>query len=116
MKITLPDNSTRDLPEGSSGYDLAIDIGPGLAKSAVAVVVNGKQTDLFDEIVGDSNVEIITIESQAGIEIMRHTLTAQVLAKALRFVMMFCLSSSLSSTTSSGYIVIAQHVLTCSSI
>tara|TARA_B100000073_G_scaffold319146_1_gene297824 strand:- start:19 stop:1944 length:1926 start_codon:yes stop_codon:yes gene_type:complete len=84
MKITLPDNSTRDLPEGSSGYDLAIDIGPGLAKSAVAVVVNGKQTDLFDEIVGDSNVEIITIESQAGIEIMRHTLTAQVLAKALK--------------------------------
>jgi len=84
MKITLPDNSTRDLPDGSSGYDLAIDIGPGLAKSAVAVVVNGKQTDLFDEIVGDSNVEIITIESQAGIEIMRHTLTAQVLAKALK--------------------------------
>ncbi len=84
MKITLPDNSTRDLPDGSSGYDLAIDIGPGLAKSAVAVVVNGKQTDLFDEIIGDSNVEIITIESQAGIEIMRHTLTAQVLAKALK--------------------------------
>ena len=41
MKITLPDNSSRELPEGSSGYDLAKDIGPGLAKSAIAVTIDG---------------------------------------------------------------------------
>ena len=76
MKITLPDDSSRDLPEGSSGFDLAKDIGPGLAKSAVAITVNGEQRDLHDAIEADASVSIITIDSDAGIEIMRHTLTA----------------------------------------
>ena len=84
MKITLPDNSSRDLPEGSSGFDLAKDIGPGLAKSAVAIAVDGEQRDLYDVIEGDASVSIITIDSDAGIEIMRHTLTAQVLARAIK--------------------------------
>ena len=60
MKITLPDNSSRELPEGSSGYDLAKDIGPGLAKSAVAVTIDGVQRDLHDVIGVDSAVPIIT--------------------------------------------------------
>ena len=84
MKITLPDNSSRELPEGSSGYDLAKDIGPGLAKSAVAITVDGVQKDLHDEINTDSSVSIITIDSDEGLEIMRHTLTAQVLARAIK--------------------------------
>ena len=84
MKITLPDNSFRDLPDGSSGYDLAKDIGPGLAKSAVAITVNGEQKDLHDKIEGDASVSIITIDSDDGVDIMRHTLTAQVLARAIK--------------------------------
>tara|TARA_B100000212_G_scaffold257374_1_gene197550 strand:- start:48 stop:1973 length:1926 start_codon:yes stop_codon:yes gene_type:complete len=84
MKLTLPDNSVRELEKGSNGYDLAKDIGPGLAKAAVAVTVNGEQRDLLDSITDDSDISIITIDSDAGIEIMRHTLTAQVLAKALK--------------------------------
>ena len=84
MKIILPDNSSRELPEGSSGYDLAKDIGPGLAKSAVAIIVDGVQKDLHDEINTDSSVSIITIDSDEGLEIMRHTLTAQVLARAIK--------------------------------
>ena len=84
MKITLPDNSLRELPEGSSGYDLAKDIGPGLAKSAIAVTINGVQRDLHDVIDADATVSIITIDSDEGIEIMRHTLTAQVLARAIK--------------------------------
>ena len=84
MKITLPDKSFRELPEGSSGYDLAKDIGPGLAKSAVAVTINGIQKDLHDVIEGDVSASIITIDSDEGIEIMRHTLTAQVLARAVK--------------------------------
>ena len=84
MKITLPDNSSRELPEGSSGYDLAKDIGPGLAKSAIAVTINGVQRDLHDAIDADAAVSIITIDSDEGIEIMRHTLTAQVLARAIK--------------------------------
>jgi len=84
MKITLPDGSIRELAEGSSGLDLASDIGPGLAKAAIAVKVNGVQKDLSDSIEHDSEVSIITIDSEEGLEIMRHTLTAQVLARAVK--------------------------------
>ena len=84
MNITLPDKSVKDLPMGSTGLDLAESIGPGLAKAAIAVVVNGIQKDLSDPINEDSEVSIITITSNEGLEIMRHTLTAQVLARAVQ--------------------------------
>ena len=84
MNITLPDKSVKDLPMGSTGLDLAESIGPGLAKAAIAVVVNGIQKDLSDPIKEDSEVSIITITSNEGLEIMRHTLTAQVLARAVQ--------------------------------
>ena len=84
MKLTLPDKSIRELPEGSSGYDLAKDIGSGLAKAAIALNVDGKQQDLHDVIHEDCSVSVITIESQEGLEIMRHTLAAQVLARAIK--------------------------------
>jgi len=84
MNITLPDGSVRALKAGSNGLDLANDIGPGLAKAAIAVSVNGIQQDLCDSINEDSEVSIITIDSDEGLEIMRHTLTAQVLARAVK--------------------------------
>ena len=84
MKLTLPDKSIRELEEGSSGFDLAKDIGPGLAKAAVAININGEQKDLLDPISEDAYVSIITINSEEGLEIMRHTLTAQVLARAIK--------------------------------
>ena len=46
--------------------------------------MNGEQRDLLDELPDNSSVSIITIESDEGLEIMRHTLTAQVLAKAIK--------------------------------
>ena len=46
MKIQLPDGSERDLPAGASAYDLAADIGEGLAKAAIGARVNGKRYDL----------------------------------------------------------------------
>ena len=84
MNITLPDGSTRELKEGSTGLDLAMEIGPGLAKAAIAITVNGDQKDLCDPIEADTKVSIITIDSSEGLEIMRHTLTAQVLARAVK--------------------------------
>ena len=84
MNITLPDGSIRELKKGSTGLDLANDIGPGLAKAAIALVVNGSQRDLCDPINDDSTVSILTIDSNEGLEIMRHTLTAQVLARAIK--------------------------------
>ena len=75
MEINLPDGSAKELEKGSNGLDLAKSIGAGLAKSAVAVVVNGEQRDLLDELPDKSSVSIITIQSDEGLEIMRHTLT-----------------------------------------
>ena len=84
MEINLPDGSSKELENGSNGLDLAKAIGAGLAKSAVAVTVDGEQRDLLDVLPENSSVAIITIESEEGLEIMRHTLTAQVLAKAIK--------------------------------
>ena len=84
MEINLPDGSSKELENGSNGLDLAKSIGDRLAKSAVAVIVDGEQRDLLDELPENSSVSIITIESDEGLEIMRHTLTAQVLAKAIK--------------------------------
>ena len=50
MNITLPDGSIRKMENGSTGLDLANDIGPGLAKAAIAVSVNNIQRDLSDPI------------------------------------------------------------------
>tara|TARA_B100000886_G_scaffold337744_1_gene299121 strand:+ start:13808 stop:15745 length:1938 start_codon:yes stop_codon:yes gene_type:complete len=84
IKISLPDGSQKDLPMGSSGFDLAKSIGPGLARDAVAVTINGEQKDLKDALPNNASVSIITIKSEEGLEIMRHTLTAQVLAQAIK--------------------------------
>ena len=46
--VNLPDGSGKDLPKDSNGNDLAALIGPGLAKDAVAMSVNGEQRDLSD--------------------------------------------------------------------
>ena len=84
IDITLPDGSKKSLPKGSNGLDLAKSIGPGLAKDAVAVVVNNEQRDLSDKLSTNAEVSIITIKSNEGLEIMRHTLAAQVLANAIK--------------------------------
>ena len=84
IKISLPDGNTKVLPLGSNGHDLAASIGSGLAKSAIAYMVEGKQFDLSDELDDGMKVSIITIQSDDGLEIMRHTLAAQVLAKAIK--------------------------------
>ena len=84
ITIKLPDGSKKELPSGSNGFDLACSIGPGLAKDAVAITANGLQQDLLDPLLTGSEVSIITIKSSEGLEIMRHTLTAQVLASAIK--------------------------------
>tara|TARA_B100001175_G_scaffold70504_1_gene58343 strand:+ start:3446 stop:5392 length:1947 start_codon:yes stop_codon:yes gene_type:complete len=82
--ITLPDGSSKELPANSNGLDLANSIGPKLAKDSVAVVVNGIQRDLSDILPDNADVSIITKNSDEGVEIMRHTLSAQVLALAVK--------------------------------
>ena len=84
IKVTLPDGSSKQLPKGSTGADLALAIGPGLAKDAVAIEINNEQKDLSDPLEDNDSVSIITIKSNDGLEIMRHTLAAQVLASAIK--------------------------------
>ena len=82
--VKLPDNTEKELPPDSTGLDLAKSIGSGLAKAAIAYTSDGIQKDLLDPLDNNSVVSLITINSNEGIEIMRHTLTAQVLALAVK--------------------------------
>jgi len=84
INVTLPDGSSKELPANSNGLDLAKSIGAGLAKDAIAVVIDDEQKDLSDSLTDGSKVSIITIKSPEGLEIMRHTLAAQVLASAVK--------------------------------
>jgi len=84
INIKLPDGSTKQLPHNSNGLDLAKSIGERLANDSIAVVVNGEQQDLLDQLNNNDEVSIITKNSPEGLEIMRHTLTAQVLASAIK--------------------------------
>ena len=84
ISITLPDGSIKELESGSNGFDLAESIGPGLAKSAIAMTVDQEQRDLCDPLADGDLVSIITVDSEDGLEIMRHTLAAQVLASAVK--------------------------------
>src|SRR3989338_5154775 len=81
--ITLPDGSERRFDGPVSGSALAADIGPGLAKAALAVRVNGTLTDLSPEIKADATVAIITARDAEALELMRHT-AAHVMAEAVK--------------------------------
>ncbi len=84
ITVSLPDGNKKVLPSGSNGYDLASSIGSALAKSAVAFRIGDDQFDLHDELQDETTVSIITIQSDEGLEIMRHTIAAQVLACAIK--------------------------------
>ena len=82
MKVTLPDGSPRDLPDGATAGDLAMSIGRGLAKAAVAAVVNGAEADLGSALHDGDAVAILTANTDDGRKVLRHS-TAHVLAQAV---------------------------------
>ena len=84
IKISFPDGETRNYNKGVSGYEIAESISKSLAKKAIAVTIDGFQKDLSDKLNSDCSIKIITINSDDGLEIMRHTLTAQVLARSIK--------------------------------
>ena len=84
VELTFPDGLKRPFSTGVSGMEIAKSISKSLSKEAVAIEVNGVELDLCDKIIKDSNINILTTSSEKGLEIMRHTLTAQVLAKAVK--------------------------------
>jgi threonyl-tRNA synthetase len=83
-KITLPDGSVKTFDAPVTGFDIAASIGSGLAQAAVAMNVNGKDVDLSTTVTTDATVSILTVKDDAGLDVVRHTTAAQVLAKAIK--------------------------------
>ena len=79
--ITLPDGSRRSFDNPISVHDVAADIGPGLAKAALAGVVDGREVDTSHLIENDASLAIVTERDDAGLEVIRHS-TAHLLAMA----------------------------------
>ncbi|WP_405230108.1 threonine--tRNA ligase [Lentisalinibacter sediminis] len=81
--ITLPDGSKREFDKPVTGLDVAESIGRKLAKDAVAIRVDGELRDLTREIPGDAAVEIVTRDSEDGLELLRHD-AAHIMAEAVK--------------------------------
>jgi len=85
MNIQLPDGSSRTLADGASAYDLAADIGPGLARATIAAIVNDKVVDVSHPLSDGDAVALITEKSEEGLEIIRHS-TSHLMAMAVQEV------------------------------
>ncbi len=83
LAITLPDGSVRNFDGPVTGKDVAADIGPGLAKAALAIRLDGELVDLATTITEDSELAIITSKDDEALELIRHD-TAHVLAEAVQ--------------------------------
>ncbi|MDG2270113.1 MAG: TGS domain-containing protein, partial [Alphaproteobacteria bacterium] len=83
ITITLPDGSARTHARGVTGAEIAADIGPGLAKAALAVKVDGEIRDLARPIESDAALALITIKDDDALELIRHD-AAHVLAEAVQ--------------------------------
>jgi threonyl-tRNA synthetase len=83
VTITLPDGKALSLPLGTTGADIAAAIGPGLAKAALAIEVDGKIWDNFRPIEKNARVRIITRKDPEALELIRHD-AAHVLAMAVQ--------------------------------
>jgi threonyl-tRNA synthetase len=83
VAITLPDGSKREFDKPVSGADVAADIGPGLAKAALAVRVGGEMKDLSTVIDADAEITIVTAEDEDALELLRHD-CAHVMAEAVK--------------------------------
>ena len=81
--ITLPDGSVRDYPGSVTGTTIAASIGPGLARAAVAMELDGTLTDLSHEIDHDAHVRFITRENEESLPLIRHD-AAHVMAEAVQ--------------------------------
>lgn len=83
VAITLPDGSVKQFDGPVTGAELAAAIGPGLAKAALAIKIDGEVLDLSRSIDADSTVEIVTRKSEDALDLIRHD-TAHVMAEAVQ--------------------------------
>ncbi|WP_028400928.1 threonine--tRNA ligase [Ectobacillus panaciterrae] len=83
VKMTFPDGAVKEFAAGTTTEDIAASISPGLKKKAIAGKLNDVLLDLKTPIQQDGAISIITLDSQDGVEILRHS-TAHLLAQALK--------------------------------
>ena len=83
MQVRLPDGSPVEAPPGSSAADIAARIGPGLARAALAAVVDGEVVDLDRPVPSGAEVRILTSRDDDALPVLRHS-AAHVLATAVR--------------------------------
>jgi len=83
VQITLPDGTKKNFESPVTGMQVAQDIGEGLARAALAIKVNGTTQDLSQEIVEDSDVDILTFRQDEGKEVFWHS-SAHVMAMAMK--------------------------------
>ena len=83
LVITLPDATQRTIPSGNTVFQVAEQIGPGLAKAAIAAEIDGQLVDLSYPIVKDIRLRILTIRDAEALAIIRHS-TAHLLAHAVK--------------------------------
>ena len=81
--ISLPDGSVRSYDHPLTINDVALDIGPGLAKAALAGTVNGELMDTSTILEQDCQLGIVTAKDETGLEVIRHS-TAHLLAQAVK--------------------------------
>jgi threonyl-tRNA synthetase len=83
MHVQLPDGSQREVQDGATVADIALSIGKGLAKAALAGKVNGKVVDVYTPVPDNAKIEIVTPKSEAGLDTIRHS-TAHLMAMAVQ--------------------------------
>src|SRR5471032_390623 len=83
INISLPDGSVRSFDKPVDGAEIAASIGPGLAKAALALRVDGKKKDLATVVDHDAKIGIVTSKDPAALELLRHD-AAHILAQAVQ--------------------------------
>src|SRR3989344_1731845 len=84
IRVTLPDGSAREVVRGTTAAQIAADIGPGLAKAALAAKIDGELRDIMRPLEEDTNLALVTAKDEAdALELARHDF-AHVLAEAVQ--------------------------------
>ena len=83
ITVTLPDGTSKTLPEGATALELAQSIGPGLARAAMASVINGRVRDLRFPLQEGDVVRLLTTKDPESLDVLRHS-AAHILAQAVQ--------------------------------
>ncbi|MBL1235202.1 MAG: threonine--tRNA ligase [Rhodobiaceae bacterium] len=83
IKLTLPDGAVREFEEAPTGFEFALSISKSLSKKAIAIKMDGKVDDLCSVLDRDMAIEVITPDSEEGVEILRHD-AAHIMAQAVQ--------------------------------